>query len=151
MGLIRDRAAAVDLVLPPAPKPAGLYVPLWYGAGRWRTSGLLSMDNGSVITGRAGAVTTEVAAHAARTALLNALAIVDAYLPAPEAETLCLTHLCGYVSAESGFAQGHLVMNAASEVVREILGQAGAHTREAIHVIGLPLGALVELRIEGVY
>ena len=151
MGLIRDRAAQAGIALPLAPSPAGLYIPLWYGAGRWRTSGILPIHNGTVTVGTARPGSTEAAGQAARLALLNALAIVDTYLPPAQAETMSLTHLCGYINADPAFTEGHLAMNVASQAVRDILGEGGAHTREAIHVAGLPLGALVELRIEGCY
>jgi enamine deaminase RidA (YjgF/YER057c/UK114 family) len=151
MGLIRDRAALAGIALPMAPAPAGLYIPLWYGAGRWRTSGILPMHNGSPVVARAHAGVTDTVGQAVRLALLNAMAIVDAYLPEAQAQTLTLTHLCGYINAVPEYTEGHLAMNVASQTIRDILGDAGVHTREAIHVAGLPLGALVELRIEGNY
>ena len=53
--------------------------------------------------------------------------------------------ISGYVNSEPGFSEQHLVINGASELLIEVLGDAGRHARSAIGTAGLPLGASVEV------
>ena len=51
----------------------------------------------------------------------------------------------GYVNSDADFTEQHLVINGASELVRDVFGEAGRHARTAIGVAQLPLGAAVEV------
>ena len=56
-----------------------------------------------------------------------------------------LLRLNGFVSAAPGFTDHPKVLNAASELMVEILGNKGLHTRIAIGCSSLPLNAAVEV------
>jgi len=56
-----------------------------------------------------------------------------------------IVKLGGYVSSAEGFTDQHLVVNGASELMVEVLGEAGRHSRAAVGVFELPLGAAVEV------
>jgi len=58
-----------------------------------------------------------------------------------------VVRITGYVSSDPGFSEQHLVINGASQLVRDIFGDAGRHARTAIGVAQLPLGASVEVEM----
>jgi enamine deaminase RidA (YjgF/YER057c/UK114 family) len=55
--------------------------------------------------------------------------------------------ITGYVNSNFDFKDHHLVMNGASQLVREIFGDAGRHARTALGMAQLPLGATVEVEM----
>ena len=56
-----------------------------------------------------------------------------------------LLRLNGFVSAAPGFADHPKVINGASDLLVEILGDKGRHTRIAVGCSSLPLNAAVEI------
>ena len=52
-----------------------------------------------------------------------------------------------YVAAHEGFTDPHLVANGASDFLKEVFGDGGAHARAAVAVVGLPLNATVEIDV----
>jgi len=53
----------------------------------------------------------------------------------------------GYVNSEPTFTEQHLVINGASELLRDVFGEDGVGARTAIGMAALPLGASVEVDI----
>ena len=51
----------------------------------------------------------------------------------------------GFVNSDPDFADQHLVINGASQLFLDVLGEAGWHARSAIGQAALPLGASVEV------
>ena len=142
------KLAAMGLALPPPPKPVGAYVPAVRSGNLVFVSGQLPMRDGELLVkGRVGSeVSVEEARACAQQAALNALAAVAA-------ETGGLKHVArivrvtGYVASAPGFTDQALVLNAASELLVEVFGEAGRHSRAAVGAAELPLGAPVELEL----
>jgi enamine deaminase RidA (YjgF/YER057c/UK114 family) len=55
--------------------------------------------------------------------------------------------ITGYVNAEPDFTDCHLVINGASQLVRDVFGEAGRHARTALSLAQLPLGVSVEVEM----
>lgn len=55
--------------------------------------------------------------------------------------------ITGYVNSDPDFTEQHLVMNGASQLVRDVFGEAGRHARTALGVAQLPLGAAIEVEM----
>ncbi|MDD4615781.1 MAG: RidA family protein [Alphaproteobacteria bacterium] len=55
--------------------------------------------------------------------------------------------LTGFVNSDSDFPNQHLVVNGASELLVDVLGEAGVHARSALGVAMVPLNACVEVEI----
>jgi enamine deaminase RidA (YjgF/YER057c/UK114 family) len=55
--------------------------------------------------------------------------------------------ITGYVNADPDFTDEHLVINGASQLVRDVFGEAGRHARTALGMAQLPLGASVEVEM----
>jgi enamine deaminase RidA (YjgF/YER057c/UK114 family) len=55
--------------------------------------------------------------------------------------------LTGYVNSDPTFTDQHLVINGASQLVRDVFGEAGRHSRTALGLAQLPLGSSVEVEM----
>ncbi|MDZ4818783.1 MAG: RidA family protein [Planctomycetota bacterium] len=58
-----------------------------------------------------------------------------------------VVRITGYVNSDSDFTNQHLVIDGASQLVRDVFGDAGRHARSALGVAQLPLGAAVEVEM----
>ncbi len=54
----------------------------------------------------------------------------------------------GFVASAPGFEQQPAVVDGASKLLFDVLGDAGRHTRSAIGVAALPRGGAVEIEVE---
>ena len=143
-----DRLRELGLELPPAPRPVGAYVPAVRTGNLVFVSGQLPMAGGSLLaTGHVGReVSLELAQACARQAALNALAVVAAEIGGL-AGVRRIVRITGHVASSPGFADQARVLNAASELLVEVFGEAGRHSRAAVGAAELPLGAPVELEM----
>lgn len=137
--------------LPPVPTPAGSYVPAVRVGGLVFTAGQipLTQDGGLLHVGRVGAaaeVSVEQAQEAARLCVLNALAAAAGAAGGLSAVRR-VVRVTGYVASAEGFRDQPRVLNAASELLGEVFGEAGRHARSAVGVAELPLGAPVEIEL----
>jgi enamine deaminase RidA (YjgF/YER057c/UK114 family) len=140
------RLADLGLSLPAAPAPVAAYVPAVRFEDLVYTAGQLPLLNGKLrAVGKVGAdVAVDDAVECARIAALNGLAaVVDL---TGDLDVITRVVKVGvYVASESGFTDQPLVANGASELLREIFGEAGRHARSAVGVAVLPLDAPVEV------
>ena len=143
-----EKLRALGLELPPAPKPVGAYVPAVRTGNLVFVSGQLPMKDGELIAqGHVGDdVSVEEAKACARQAALNALAAVAAEIGGLK-HVARIVRVTGYVASAPGFTEQALVLNAASELLAEVFGEAGRHSRAAVGAAELPLGAPVELKL----
>ena len=141
------RLAELGLVLPPVVPPVAAYVPAVRTGDLVFTSGQLPMVDGQLpFTGLVGGpVTPEQAKELARTCALNALAAVDALVGLDS--VVRVVKVVGFVASAPGFTGQPGVVNGASELLGEVLGEAGVHARSAVGVAALPLDAPVEVEL----
>ena len=146
---VRDRLRALGVTDTAPARPLALYSPAlpW---GPWiLVSGQLPMRDGELVhPGCVGeGVDLGEAREAARQCALNGLAAACSALAAPEdVERLRILRTGGYVAAAPGFGQQPEVIDAASDLLREALGdERGVGARAAIGVASLPRGACVEV------
>lgn len=91
-------------------------------------------------------VSAEDAKKAAALCAANVLRAVHRHLGSLDKVDRIL-RITGYVNADPDFTDAHLVINGASELVREVFGEAGNHARSALGLAQLPLGASVEVEM----
>lgn len=141
-----ERLKQLGIELPEAPKPLGSYVPLVRTGNLVFLSGILPLVEGKLSReGRVGEkVTIDEAREDARTAAINALAILKSNLGTLNKIRRCVK-ITGYVSSAPGFTEQPNVLNAASDFMFEIFGEVGRHARAAVGVNVLPLNSPVEL------
>ena len=58
-----------------------------------------------------------------------------------------VVRITGYVNSDPGFTDQHLIINGASQLVRDVFGDAGRHARTALGMAQLPLGASTEVEM----
>jgi len=143
---IDARLAELGLVLPEPPKPAGKYRGSIRGDRLLFISGQFPSSNGRLVyQGRVGEeLSVQDGRNAARLAALNVLAHIRA-ATSEWNEFGHLVRLEGYVSSAEGWHQQPEVLDGASELFAEVLGEQAGHTRTAFSVNQLPLNAAVEL------
>ena len=96
-------------------------------------------------TGKAGKdKTLEEAQQAARLCAINIVAAVKANIGDLD-KVKDIVKITVFVASETGFDKQHLVANGASQLLFDIFGEAGRHTRSAVAVNQLPLDATVEV------
>ena len=137
---------AMGLELPSMAAPAGAYVPAKRTGNLVYVAGQLPLQEGKLVcTGSVGgSVSIDEAYAGARQCGLNILAV-------PKAQTGSLDNIVqmirveGFVASAAGFTDQAKVINGASELFAEVLGDAGSHARFAVGASELPLGASVEI------
>lgn len=127
-------------------KIGGNYVPLVRDGAHVYISGQIPrVQDTVVVTGRAG---TEVplaqAQLAAKLCVMRALALLQRSLGSLNAVRAIL-RITVYVQSAEGFTQQSEVADGASDLLYQVLGPAGAHTRTSVGVYQLPKNATVEL------
>lgn len=144
--MIEEKLRSLNITLPTPPKPAGSYVPVIISQKVAYVSGQIPMEEGKILY--AGKVTKNVtvenAQKAARLCTLNALAQLKEYLGDLE-RIVKIVRISGYVNSDHEFMEQPKVINAASDLLFELFGEKGRHTRIAVGVASLPLNSTVEL------
>jgi enamine deaminase RidA (YjgF/YER057c/UK114 family) len=145
-GKVEARLQSLGIVLPAAPNPVANYVPSCLAGNVLFISGQISRAaDGTVTKGRLGTdLTVEQGRAAARLSALNVLAQVKAAVGELD-RIVQLVKLTGFVSAAPEFADHPQVVNGASDLMVEVLGDKGRHTRAAVGVSSLPMGCAVEV------
>lgn len=149
MGRIEERLAELGLTVPPVNPPVAAYVPALRDGRYVYVSGQLPLTGGAMAaTGPVGegpdAVSPEQAKEMAATCALNAIAACQSVVGDLDAVER-VVKLVGFVASEPGFTGQPGVINGASELMKDVFGEAGAHARSAVGVLALPLGASVEV------
>ena len=147
---VEERLKAFGITLPEAPAPAANYVPYVRTGNLLHVSGQVAMKDGDFVTGKLGqTMTAEEGAEAARLCALALLAQVKAACDGDLERLVRVVKLVGFVNSAPDFGQQPKVINGASDLMVEALGEKGKHARSAVGAAALPFGVAVE--IEGVF
>lgn len=143
-----ERLKELGITLPTPPRPVASYVPAVRHGDMLLLSGQIPVKDGRVqFEGQVGfALKLEQAVEAARLCTLNAIAVgADA---AGGVDNLRqVLKVVVYVASHEGFTEQHKVANGASDLLRDIFGEAGKHARAAVGVAELPLNSAVEVDV----
>ncbi len=147
---VEARLVELKLLLPPVPKPMGIYRPVLVLGNLAYVSGHAPLrSDGSRITGRLGAdldlEAGKAAARQAGLAILSSLKNELGHLNRIKS----VVKLFGMVQCTPEFQQHPAVINGCSELFAEIFGEAGVGVRSAAGFNSLPGNIAVE--IEGVF
>lgn len=144
---IEGRLKELGIVLPQAAAPAANYVPYVISGNLLYLSGQLPMENGKLgVTGHLGKdVDVAGGQRAAELCAVNILAQAKAALGGDLGRIKRLVKLNGFVASTPDFVEQHLVINGASNLLANVLGDAGKHARAAVGMAALPLNAAVEI------
>jgi len=144
--MIAQRLTQLGLTLPRAATPSFNYVPVTLYQGVAYVSGQLPKVDGEIrLFGKVGTeVTLEQAREQARICVLQGLACLQQALHDLNRITQVLK-VTGFVASAAGFNQQSKVIDAASDLLVDILGPAGRHARSAVGVAELPRNTPVEV------
>jgi enamine deaminase RidA (YjgF/YER057c/UK114 family) len=144
---IDPKLKELGLLLPPAPKPVGLYQPVVISGKLAFLSGQISKDaEGKVLTGKVGKdLSLAEGQAAARFAALNALSIMKHLIGFEKISRV--VKMTGFVQAAPDFYEIPAVVNGASELFAAVMGAHGAHARSAVGMASLPMNAAVEIEL----
>ncbi len=119
-------------------------VPIGDGRALLFIAGQVPIKDGKRMTGRCpDQVNIEEAQAAARVCALNLLAQMEGAVGLDRVEQVA--QLTGFVLSADGFGEQPKVLNAASDLLVDVLGDAGRHTRAALGTNSLPLSVTVEI------
>ena len=136
----------LGIELPEAPSPLGSYVPVIRTGNLVFLSGILPLVEGKLLRqGRVGKdITIDDAREDAKRVVMNALAVLRSHIGSLNTVKRCIK-ITGYIASSPDFTEQPKVLNAASDLLHEIFGEAGRHARAAVGVTVLPLNAPVEI------
>jgi enamine deaminase RidA (YjgF/YER057c/UK114 family) len=145
------RLAELGLTLPPVAAPLAAYVPAVRSGSLVWTSGQLPLVEGELpATGKVGTGDDRVSPEAARalaaTCALNALAAVESVVGDLDA-VVRVVKVVGYVASDPAFTGQPAVVDGASSLLADVLGDAGVHARSAVGVAVLPKDSPVEVEL----
>ena len=146
-GEIEARLKTLGIVLPVPGKPAANYVPFVVTGKLLFLSGQVPMTTEGVkFVGKVGReYSIEEGQQAARICAINLLGAALAAVGDLD-RIQRIVKLVGFVNATPDFPDVHKVVNGASDLFTEVLGdQKGKHARSAIGMGTLPLGVAVEV------
>lgn len=143
---IEERLLELGEELPEAVKPLASYTPVVVAGSLAFVSGQIPMVDGIVQSpGIVGSdVSVDEANQAARRCALQALAALKAELGELD-RIRQIVKLEVLVACGPDFTEHPKVANGASDLLNDLLGDAGVHARVAVGVPSLPLGACVEV------
>ena len=150
-GRIEARLKELRIELPQPTTPLANYVPFVRSGDLLFISGQICQWNGERrFLGKLGReVTLEQGQEAARLCGLNILAVARGALGGDLDRILRCIRLGGFVSCVDEFTQQPQVVNGASNLMVEVLGDAGRHARVAVGTNALPGNVAVE--VEGLF
>ena len=145
--MITNKLTELGLELPVAVTPAFEYVPVTVHERLAFVSGQLPRRGETFVTGKLGGdVDVDSGREAARLCILQALACLNQALGSLDRVARILK-VTGFVASAPGFNQQPKVVDAASELLVQLFGEAGRHARSAIGVCELPRNAAVEIEL----
>jgi enamine deaminase RidA (YjgF/YER057c/UK114 family) len=146
--MIDQRLAELGITLPEAAAPSFNYVPVTLYRGVAHVAGQLPKVDGEVrVHGKAGAaVSLEAARGEANICILQGLACLKQALGSLDRIERILK-VTGFVASAAGFNDQPKVLDAASDLLGQIFGEAGRHARSAVGVAELPRDAAVEIEM----
>ncbi|MDN7177284.1 RidA family protein [Caballeronia sp. SEWSISQ10-4 2] len=144
------RLAELGIELQPPKAAIANYVPTVLAGGFLHISGQVAFKDGKPFAlGQVGKeVSIEQAREAARMSGMAILSQLRSQLRSQLTDDLSVIRVCsvtGYVHAATEFTEHPEVINGASEVLVEVLGDKGRHSRAAVGVSSLPFRCPVEV------
>ena len=141
---IADRLNELGIVLPPPMPPAGNYIPCFVDDDVVYVGGHGPVNGDVIMRGKVGGdLTLEHGQAAARMCALSMLATLDAELGSLDVVD-SIMKVYGMVNVAPGFNRTPAVIDGCSNLLTDVFGDAGRHTRTAIGVAELPFDIAVE-------
>ena len=145
--VIAQRLAALGIVLPPVFPPAGNYLGCVIDNGIVHVGGHGPISGVEVSRGKVGGdLTLDQGREAARVTALSILATLQSELRDLDRIDR-IVKVFGMVNVAPGFDRMPAVIDGCSDLLVEVFGDAGRHTRSAVGLAELPFGIAVEIEL----
>ena len=146
-----DKIKELNISLPEAKPPVGSYVATKTSGNLLYVSGQISIsENGELIKGKVGKdLSIDDGYKAAERCGLSIISQAKVACSGDLSKIKSCVKLTGYVNSTDDFKQQPQVINGVSELISSVFQNTGKHTRAAVSVNSLPLGAAVE--IDGIF
>ena len=144
---IDEKLKELGLSLPKATDPVGSYVATKISGNLLYISGQISIDaDGNLIKGKVGKdLNTDQAYKAAERCALSIISQAKKACEDDLSRIKSCIKLTGFVNSTDEFIEQPKVINGASDLIKNIFGEIGTHTRAAVSTNSLPLGVAVEV------
>ena len=144
--MVEEKLKELGLNLPEPATPVASYIPCIKTGSLIFVSGQLPFKEGKLLyKGKVGKdITVEEGKLAAELCVLNALAVVKKEIGTLD-KIKKIIRVSGFVNCTEDFESQPQVINGASDLLVNLFGDKGKHTRIAIGVNSLPLGSSVEI------
>ena len=150
MSNFESKLAELGVTLPEAAAPAANYVPYVQIGDMLYVSGQLPKGEDGLVNGTLGDdMDVAAGAAAARLCAINLLAQVKAACGGDLDRLVRVVKLGAFVNSTADFTEQPQVVNGASDLIGDALGEAGRHARSAVSSPSLPFGVAVE--IDGIF
>jgi enamine deaminase RidA (YjgF/YER057c/UK114 family) len=144
---VAQRMTELGIVLPPVFPPAANYLGCVIDGGIVHVGGHGPIAGAEILRGKVGGdLSLDDGRRAARMTALSILATLDAELGGLDRIERILK-VFGMVNVAPGFDQMPAVIDGCSDLLVEIFGDAGRHTRSAVGLAELPFGIAVEIEL----
>lgn len=142
------RLQELGIFLPPAPKPVAAYVPAITTGNLVFISGQDCRKNGVLLyEGKVGKeLNIDEGYAAARQCMINLIAVLKEHIHDLN-KVKRIVKLLGFVNSADGFVEQPYIINGASELLIEIFGDVGRHSRSALSANELPFNTPVEIEM----
>jgi enamine deaminase RidA (YjgF/YER057c/UK114 family) len=144
---VYEKLRALSISLPQVTPPAAAYVPFVRSGNQLFLSGHIAKKDGQPWRGQLGtSVTTEEGKAAARGIAIDLIGTLHAAVGDLN-KVARIVKLLVLVNSSSTYTEQHLVANGASELLKEVFGERGAHARSAFGVAQIPFGSCIEIEL----
>ena len=145
--MIAERLESLGIVLPPVFPPAGNYLGCVVDNDIVHVGGHGPIAGTDIVLGKVGGdLSLDDGRRAARMTALSILATLDAELGDLD-RIERIIKVFGMVNVAPGFDQTPAVIDGCSDLLVEVFGDAGRHTRSAVGLAELPFGIAVEIEL----
>ncbi len=144
---VEDTLKKLGIEIPMPVAPVANYVPFAISGNLVSVSGQIPMKDGKLaFEGKVGdTISIEEAQAAARLCGLNIIAQLKAACDGNLDRVVRIVKLGGFVNCQDGFGGQPQIINAASDLMVDVFGDKGRHSRSAVGVNALPLNVPVEI------
>lgn len=145
---VYDKLKELNITLPEVALPAAAYLPYMQTGNLVFLSGHIAKKNGQPWVGKLGeTMGTEEAKQAARAVAIDLLGTLQHAAGGDLNRVKRIVKVMSLVNSSTSYTEHHLVTNGCSELLGEVLGEAGKHARSAFGVAQVPLGCCVEIEL----
>jgi len=144
---VYEKLESLNITLPKPVAPVAAFVPSVRSGNLLFLSGHIAKANGKPWAGKLGVdVTTEEGKTAARGIAIDLLGTLQAAVGDLN-KVQRIVKLMVLINSGPNFTEQHLVANSASDLLVQVFGEKGAHSRSAFGVAQIPFGSCVEIEL----